>query len=37
MSMGQDMFVATAGAGAVVIINAVVVVVRIFCVEGRSW
>ena len=34
--MGQDMF-AAAGAGAVAIADAVVVVVRIFCVEGRSW
>ena len=29
--------VAAAGAGAVAIVDAVVVVVRIFCVEGRSW
>jgi hypothetical protein len=29
--------IATAGAGAVAIISAVVVVVRIFCVEGQSW
>jgi len=30
-------YVAAAGAGAVAIVDAVVVVVRIFCAEGRSW
>jgi hypothetical protein len=37
VDVGRAGHIAAASAGAVTIVNAIVVVVRIFCVEGRSW